>query len=105
MRLCSGCSMMSAAHKDAVEFKGRPGSRGDSTRPGWSGIGRGASPFYHQSHEYAGGRGKPFAAREIGIHPSKRVPSSVPALANLGTQNLQSRSAPSLPKCVTRFQM
>lgn len=51
--------------------------------------------------EYAGGRGKLFAAREIGIHPSKRVPSSVPALANLGTQNLQSRSAPSLPKCVT----
>ncbi|KAH8962528.1 hypothetical protein BDL97_05G106300 [Sphagnum fallax] len=81
----------SAAHKDAVEFKGRPGSRGDSTRPGWSGIGRGASPFYHQSH---GGRGKPFAAREIGIHPSKRVPSSVPALANLGTQNLQSSVVP-----------
>jgi hypothetical protein len=42
--------VQSAAHKDAVEFKGRPGSRGDSTRPGWSGIGRGASPFYHQSH-------------------------------------------------------
>lgn len=40
----------SAAQKDAVEFTGRPGSRGDSTRPGWSGIGRGASPFYHQSH-------------------------------------------------------
>ncbi len=51
--------------------------------------------------EYAGGRGKPFAAREIGIHPSKRVPSAVPALANLGTQNLESRSAPSLPKCHT----
>ncbi|CAN5971315.1 unnamed protein product [Sphagnum jensenii] len=80
----------SAAHKDAVEFKGRPGSRGDSTRPGWSGIGRGASPFYHQSHEYAGGRGKPFAAREIGIHPSKRVPSSVPALADLASLQAES---------------
>jgi hypothetical protein len=49
--------------------------------------------------EYAGGRGKLFATREIGIHTSKRVPSAVPALTNLGTQNVQSRSAPSLPKC------
>jgi hypothetical protein len=42
--------VQSAAIKDSVELRGRPGSRGDSHRAGFSGIGRGGSSFHQPSH-------------------------------------------------------
>ncbi len=42
--------VQSAAIKDSVELRGRPGSRGDSHRAGFSGIGRGGSSSHQPSH-------------------------------------------------------
>ncbi|KAH9571678.1 hypothetical protein CY35_02G106400 [Sphagnum magellanicum] len=76
----------SAAIKDSVELRGRPGSRGDSHRTGFSGIGRGGSSFHQPSH---GGRGKLFAARENGVHPSKRVSPAMSAPTDFAPPHVQ----------------
>jgi hypothetical protein len=92
--------VQSAAIKDSVELRGRPGSRGDFHRVGFSGIGRGGSSFHQPSH---GGRGKLFAARENGVHPGKRVSPAMSAPTDFAPPHVQPRSSSSLSKCLLHY--
>ncbi|KAH9567738.1 hypothetical protein CY35_03G040700 [Sphagnum magellanicum] len=65
------------ANKESADLRARPGSGGNPTRGGRGGAGRGYSVTQHSSLEYSSGRGKPFPARENGIHPSMLSSSGV----------------------------
>jgi hypothetical protein len=53
--------------------------------------------------QYAGGRGKLFAARENGVHPSKRVSPAMSAPTDFAPPHVQPRSASFLSKCLLHY--